>query len=204
MHLYICLKTRRETKLRIIESSFENLMSFTRMINNKHGLKPLIDNVDLYYSTIDDKKIHLGLTRGLVFGHVKKSILLSMDKKQTIKNLVTITDSLNKANEENDLDEKLDLVNRIIEFVNFGSEHKKVIEYYDLGKSMNLTEDELRLFARKLFSSAENIGPSARDKIDSLIKYGNHNIDIRELVEFNNSADYDMLFSDRASRQLRQ
>ncbi len=85
---------------------FTNKKAFTKLVNDNHGLQPLIRKGDILFYTKDEKPIHLPFTRELIIGHIKKIINESINTKVEVNELKNMVKYLSMSNEDGSLDKK--------------------------------------------------------------------------------------------------
>ena len=163
-----------------ISLNFTNKKVFAQIINNSHGLAPLTKKGDTIFFTENEKIIHLPFTRGLFIGYIKKLIINSSEITKVLPDLRNSAKYLRISNYDGELDIKIDDIESIVKFIEWGLEHKRVIEYHELARHMSIQEDDMKKFSAKL---SNNNGKSFKKNIAKLLSSNSEDIQIERFVE---------------------
>jgi len=163
-----------------IPLKFTNKKVFAQIVNKNHGLAPFTKKGDTIFFTEDEKIIHLPFTRGLFIGYIKKLIINSSEITKVLLELRNSAKYLRISNYEGELDIKIDDIESIVKFIDWGLEHKRVIEYHGLARHMSINEDDIKTFSAKL---SDNNGKSFKKNIAKLLSSTSEDIQIERLMD---------------------
>ena len=126
------------------------------------------DNIEI---TDDYRLIFSGHTLGLSMGYTDKAILLSLDKKVTVRELKSNLRFLQKyKNTKKNIDELIFLTEHLIEFIGQNKAHANYIPYKALAKHMGISKNKVKRYAKEFIGISEE---SFLKNFDTLKTYTN-------------------------------
>lgn len=144
---------------------FQNNKSLSKIEQDNHFLSYLKkDHLEI---TDDYKLIFSGHTSGFSLGYTDKAILLSLDKKTTLRELKTNLKFLQKYNNEHG-QELISLTNNLIEFIDQNKAHIKYVPFKTLAKKMGISKNVVKRYAKELIGIREQ---SFLDNFDDIKTY---------------------------------
>ncbi len=148
---------------KIVLDDIEHQKEYTmgKLQNNKALSKIEQDNHFLSYLkkdhleiTDDYKLIFSGHTSGFSLGYTDKAILLSLDKKTTLRELKSSLKVLQKYKDENG-HALMFLTKNLIEFIGQNKAYSKYIPFKALAKKMGISKNQVKRYAKELIGIRE-------------------------------------------------
>lgn len=148
---------------------FLNSHALAQINQDRHFLSYLKkDNIEI---TDDYKLIFSGHTLGLSMGYTDKAILLSLDKKSTIRELESNLKNLLKyKNIMDNIDEAIVFTEELINFIEQNKAHANYLPYKALAKHMGLSKNKVKRYAKQFAGINEG---SFLKNFDALKTYTN-------------------------------
>lgn len=132
-------------------SIFDNPKQYTKINQQLHFLNPL--QYDNWVKSNDGRYVLEGYTKGLTIGYKDKAILVSLDKHIVTRELRTKIKHL----KDFDTDESkvlINLCNCLIDFIQ-QKRYANTIPFKALAKEMNMSKNQAKNYAKRLFSINE-------------------------------------------------
>jgi len=139
------IKRDEDELLKIIN----NPKSFVKIKQPNHFLNHLIEDCSI---TKEGELIFGKHTEGLSIGYTSKAILLSLDKRSTIRELKSNLKFLKKYHDRND---DIDFTIKLIKFIDQRKDISTIIPFKALAKELKITKNQAKNYAKRLFNINE-------------------------------------------------